>query len=75
MRRASVVLDSIDRQRAATDRLTTGERASLALDLGRRHVAIYAEAQAIDRGEALARLQRRRQARRRPSACIEALLR
>lgn len=75
MRRASVVQDSIDRQRAATNLLTADERADLSLDLGRRHVAVYAEANGIDRDEALARLQRRRQARRRPSACIEALLR
>jgi hypothetical protein len=55
--------------------MTADDRASLALDLGRRHVAIDADARGIDRQEALLRLQRRRQARRRPSGCIEPLLR
>ena len=75
VRRASVADDSSDERRAGTARTTADERAALALDLGRRHLAIYADAHGIDRQEALLRLQRRRQARRRPSACIEALLR
>ena len=54
--------------------LSPGERVTLALSLGERDVAAYADAHGIDRMTARRALESHRQAGRRRSACIEALL-
>ncbi len=75
MRRASVndTLVAEDRQRVAA--LDPGERIALALRLGEESLALYCAAEGIDRETARKRIERARQAQRRPCGCIEALLR
>lgn len=65
-------LTRAERERVAM--LSPGERVALALSLGARSLADYAAAHGLDPQSARRELERRRQARRRPSACIEALL-
>lgn len=75
MRRPSVAQDTASERRRRFEGLSTDERMALALELGRRHLTAYAEANGLTVTDARALLERRRQARRRPSASIEALLR
>jgi len=74
MRRASVAdrLRRAQRERVAS--LSAGERVRLALELGRRDLALYARHAGLAPLEARRAVERRVQARRRPSGCIEALL-
>lgn len=61
-------------EREMVARLSASERVALALELGKRDLEAYASARGVALTEARRELERRRQARRRPSACIEALL-
>jgi DNA-directed RNA polymerase specialized sigma24 family protein len=74
MRRRSVAeeLERAERERMAS--LSPAERVELALALGERSIADYAAAHGVDRDTARKRTERERQAGRRYSACIEALL-
>ena len=74
MRRRSVAdeLERAERERIA--RLSPAERVELALALGERSIADYAAAHRLDCDTARKQIERERQAGRRPSACIEALL-
>jgi hypothetical protein len=54
--------------------LSPGERVRLALELGRRGLEVYAGSQGISVLEARRAVERRVQARRRRSGCLEALL-
>jgi len=54
--------------------MTPAERVAHALALGARSLEIYATANGLDAHEARRRIERARQAGRRRSACIEALL-
>jgi len=74
-RRPSVVSESPSERRERAARLTPDERVTKALDLGRRDLAIYAAASGFDLRTARLAVERRRQARRRPSGCMDALLR
>jgi len=65
-------LRAADRRHAAS--LSPGERVALALELGSECIALYAAASGQSAEAARRALERRRQARRRPSACVEALL-
>jgi hypothetical protein len=62
--------------RAAVEALTPAERVALALALGRRDLETFRLAQQppLDPVEAARILERRRQAGRRPSRCIEELI-
>jgi hypothetical protein len=74
MRRPSTAdaLRETERQRIAA--LTASERVELALQLGERDLALYSQSHDVSRVAARRELDVRRQARRRKSACIEALL-
>jgi hypothetical protein len=74
VRRSSVsdVLAADERRRVAA--LSVGERVRLALELGERSLAAYCSASGLDRDDARRGVERRRQARRRRSACLKALL-
>jgi len=74
MRRFSVADESARAERARAAALSPAERVALALSLGERDIAAYADAHGIDRSSARRALERARQAGRRRSACIEALL-
>jgi hypothetical protein len=74
MRRKSVADELARAERERVSALSCEERISLALALGERSIADFAAAQGLDRAEARRRLERERQAGRRRSACIEALL-
>jgi hypothetical protein len=74
-RRASVATESSAERRSRIALLTVEERVARTFELGRRDLALYASANGLDGETARRTLQRRRQSRRRPSACIEALLR
>jgi hypothetical protein len=74
MRPPSVVNDLACAERARLPALAAGERVGLALALGARSLEIYAAASGLSRAEARRAVERRRQARRRPSACLDALL-
>jgi hypothetical protein len=62
--------------RAALESLSATERVALALALGRRDREAFrlAHEPPLEAGEAARRLQRRRQAGRRPSRCLQELL-
>ena len=62
--------------RAAIEALSPGERVALALALGQRDLEAFRLAQEplLDPAEAARVLERRRQAGRRPSRCIEELI-
>jgi hypothetical protein len=74
MRRASVAdrLRTSQRERVAS--LSPGERVRLALELGRRALELYAAQGGIDPRAARRAVERRIQARRRRSGCVEALV-
>jgi hypothetical protein len=65
-------LRTADRHHVAS--LSPAERVALALQLGDESIALYAQASGQSIQAARRALEWRRQARRRPSACIEALL-
>ena len=73
MRRPSVADDTPSDRRARVAALTADERVALAL--GRRDLEIYATASGLVLRAARLAVERRRQARRRPSASLDALLR
>lgn len=75
MRPASVAtaFDADRRLRIAA--MTANERVALALELGRWNFEAYAAAHGLERRAARRAVERRRQSRRRPSACMDALLR
>jgi hypothetical protein len=74
MRRASVA-DGLTADRRRDERaLTPGDRIARALDLGRRDLELHAAVAGITVADARRAVERRRQARRRPSAAIDALL-
>ena len=62
--------------RAAIEALSPGERVALALALGQRDIEVFRLAQEppLDPAAAARVLERRRQAGRRPSRCIEELI-
>lgn len=61
--------------RAKVAALTPDARVTLALRLGDDDLAVFCAAQRLDRRAAVRLLERRRQATRRPAACLENLLR
>jgi hypothetical protein len=61
-----------DRQRVLE--LPVEERIELALRLGEEALEAFAAAQGVDRATAIRLLQRRRQAGRRPSRCMEEII-
>jgi hypothetical protein len=63
-------------EREALLALSPSERVALALALGERDLETFRLAQrpALNRDEAIQRLDRRRQASRRASACVESLI-
>ena len=75
MRRPSVADETISDRRARIAHLTADERVALTLALGRRDLEIYAAASGLDLRAARLAVERRRQARRRVSASMDALLR
>jgi hypothetical protein len=74
MRRPSAkdALRRADRERVGA--LAPAERVALALELGERSLDSYCRASGVARGAARRDVERRRQARRRRSSCLEALL-
>jgi hypothetical protein len=75
VRRASVIqtLATTDRRRRLA--VTADERVASALALGRRDLEIYGAASGLTAREARVSVERRRQARRRASISLDALLR
>lgn len=71
MRRASVANQSRGRQ---LDPSSPGARVEQALALGRRDLALHAAQAGVSLAEARRAMERRRQARRRPSKVLAALL-
>jgi hypothetical protein len=74
MRRRSVADELVRAELESSAALSSSERVALALALGERSIADYAAAHGLDREAARKQLERERQAGRRRSACIEALL-
>lgn len=74
MRRPSVADALACAEQEETLRLSPPERVALALRLGARSLASYADAKGIDLEGARRELERRRQSQRRASRCIENLL-
>lgn len=74
MRRASVADDLRLEQRSDVASLSPGERVLLALKLGSESIELLRARSALSMEHARSALERRRQSRRRPSACLEALL-
>ena len=74
MRRPSAAdaLRETERRRVAA--LSASDRVDLALQLGERDLTLYAQSHGIALETARREMDLRRQARRRKSACIEALL-
>jgi hypothetical protein len=74
MRRPSAAdaLRSDERKRVAA--LSASDRVELALRLGERDLTLYAQSRGVVLEAARREMDLRRQARRRKSACIEALL-
>ena len=71
------VVDCLRREdREALLRLSPAERVALALALGERDLEAFrvARRQPTSRSEAIRTLERRRQAGRRPAACVTALI-
>ena len=64
------------RERTAADmrRLTPAERVELAFRLGDEAIESFSAARGVDRRTAIRLLERRRQATRRPSACLDRLI-
>ncbi|HBZ70783.1 MAG TPA: hypothetical protein DEP35_14030 [Deltaproteobacteria bacterium] len=74
MRRASVADELRIEQRRDVASLSPGERVLLALKLGSESIELLKARSGLSREHARRALERRRQSRRRPSACLEALL-
>ena len=74
MRRTSVANDLRSEGLRAAAATTPAARVEAALALGRRDLALYAAQAGLSETEARRAIERRRQARRRPSAAIAALL-
>ena len=74
MRRASVADELRIEQRHEVASLSPGERVLLALKLGNASVELFRAQSGLSQEEAHKALDRRRQSRRRVSACLEALL-
>lgn len=62
------------REREAIAALSFEERVALSLSLGERELERLCQAQGLERREAIRLLERRRQAGRTPSKCIEDLI-
>ena len=67
---------SVLRERTAADirQLTPAERVQLAFRLGDEAIESFRAARGLDRRTAIRLLERRRQATRRPSACLDRLI-
>jgi hypothetical protein len=74
VRRASVADEFRTAQRIKVASLTPGERVLLALSLGRRSLDAICASRRLSSEQARVDRERRLQSRRRPSACLEALL-
>ncbi len=74
MRRWSVAGELRSEERARIAALSAEARVQLALELGRRSLESFAARAVLSLESARATLERRRQARRRPSRCLEDLL-
>ena len=74
MRRSSVADELRVAQRSDVARLSPGERVLLALRLGSESIELYGARSGLPVDEAQRARERQRQSRRRPSACLEALL-
>jgi hypothetical protein len=74
MRRASVADELRAMQRADVAHLSPGERVQLALQLGSESVTLFGTSNGLSPEDAGRARGRQRQSRRRPSACLEALL-
>ena len=74
MRRPSVADELKKREREDIAALSFEERMALSLSLGERELEILCRAQGLERSEAIRLLQRRRQAGRTPSKCIQDLI-
>lgn len=74
MRKPSVADELKKREREAIAALSSEERVALSLSLGERELERLCRAQGLERREAIRLLQRRRQAGRTPSKCIEDLI-
>ena len=70
----SVADELRQKTRAAVSQLSFDERLALAFELGDADLEIFCAAQGLDRRTAIRLLERRRQASRRPSACMTALI-
>jgi hypothetical protein len=69
------VADALRREdREATLALTAAERVALALRLGERDLDAFQRAAGLSRDEAVRVLERRRQAGRRRSVCLESMI-
>jgi hypothetical protein len=74
MRRPSAADSLREAERRRVAALLASDRVELALQLGERDVMLYAQSQGVALETARRDMDLRRQARRRKSACIEALL-
>jgi hypothetical protein len=74
VRRPSVADQTAHEERARGAALSPAERVALALELGERDLAAYAHAHGLSPVAARRALERRRQAGRRRSSRLEALL-
>jgi len=74
MRRRSVANSLRSAEQARIASLEAGERVVLALELGARSLDLYCATSGLAPEAARRALERRAQARRRPSRCLEALL-
>jgi hypothetical protein len=70
----SVADDFRDELREAVRDLSLDERIELAFRLGEEELAVFQEANGLDRETAIRLLQRRRQAGRAPSRCLSELI-
>ncbi len=70
----SVADDLRDELREQEAQLPFEERMQLILRLGERGLAVYAQANGVDRETALREFERRRQAGRRPSKCMSEII-
>jgi len=70
----SVADELRQKTRVEVSQLSLEERLALAFELGEADLEIFCAAQGIDRRTAIRLLERRRQAGRRPSACMTAII-
>jgi hypothetical protein len=75
-RSKSVADEFLERDRAAVSRLAVADRIRLVLELGERDLEIFRRAQhpPLSRGAAARELERRRQAGRQRSRCVDSLI-